>query len=854
MPINFSKLVSSSNIQTIEPRDIFMALPSKDRSYGYPRDVQTEVWKQWFAKRNEKNVIIKMNTGSGKTIVGLIILQSCLNESIGPAVYIVPDNYLVQQVCTEAKKLGIRVACDVYDESGNRVEKGEDDYFFKNNEAILVSNIHKLVNGKSVFGMRQSGNIQIGSIIIDDVHACLDTIEQQHTIFLESTHKLYGLIVKVLSGYREVSDSQSFFDIIERQDPRYNFLVPFWIWQNQNKNIYNILTMKEFCDEPFILFNLPLLKDNWATCNCVISTRGIEITMKGIPISKISSFEQAQRRIFMSATLADDSVFVSTIGLKCNDIENIITPEKANDLGERLVLFPKYLNSKISDEHIKRFLLKASKNLNVVIIIPSFERLSFWLDAKPQQILSSRDKNIESGIMLLKSGTHVGLTVLVNKYDGIDLPDGACRILVIDGLPAMRSEYDIIIQSMNPNDKRICREQIQKIEQGMGRGVRSNSDYCVVVLMGDQLAEALVNQNGEQFFSRATHEQFNLSRQLWSQLMESGKRPESKEVFSLIKYILLRNPDWINASKSALTSIEYNRSVNIETTVIAMRNAFEKECLGRYDEAFSIIEKEMEQTEDKKAKALLMQQMAEYKNFSNPVRAQELLLSARSLNHMILKPISGIQFEKLQCSQNGQAAYAIKYIYDNNLQGNNYHIHVSSILDGLVFSDDSANKFEHALKDAASIIGIPSSRPEAEYGGVAPDNLFALGNSEYAVIECKSRTVTENISKRDCNQLLGSIQWFKNFYLDNDLKCHPIMIHSSRVFNYDASPSNDIRIMTPELLSDFCSAIKQFTEALVQNDVVGKINEVEKLLSQLGLNGRQIVEKYTVPFSKKIRS
>ena len=68
-----------------------MTLPSKAPGYGYPRDVQSEVWKKWFDIRNEKNVILKMNTGSGKTVVGLIMLQSCLNEEKGPAIYVVPD-------------------------------------------------------------------------------------------------------------------------------------------------------------------------------------------------------------------------------------------------------------------------------------------------------------------------------------------------------------------------------------------------------------------------------------------------------------------------------------------------------------------------------------------------------------------------------------------------------------------------------------------------------------------------------------------------------------------------------------------------------------------------------------------
>ena len=104
--IDFTRLGVKASPSSLEPRDIFMSLPTKNKCYEYPRDVQSEVWKRWFVNRNQKNTIIKMNTGSGKTIVGLTILKSCIDEGKGPAVYVVPDNYLVQQVCAEAEKLG----------------------------------------------------------------------------------------------------------------------------------------------------------------------------------------------------------------------------------------------------------------------------------------------------------------------------------------------------------------------------------------------------------------------------------------------------------------------------------------------------------------------------------------------------------------------------------------------------------------------------------------------------------------------------------------------------------------------------------------------------------------------------
>ena len=641
MAIDFSKLVSSADRTSVEPRDIFMTLPNKSKIYGYPRDVQTEVWKQWFDRRNEKNLIIKMNTGSGKTTVGLTILQSCLNEGQGPAVYVVPDNYLVSQVCLEAQKLGIRVAYDKYDAFGTCVNKGAEDYFFVNEKAILITNIHKLVNGKSVFGLRSNGgNVQIGSIIIDDVHACMNSIEQQYTIRIDSSSSVYSQIIQVFSQHQELKNRQAFYNITQNHDPSSNELIPFWIWQKNCEEIRRLLLTAATSDDDIkdiVLFNLPLLSDSWQICNCVLTAHCIEITPKGIPISKIESFDQAKRRIFMSATLADDSVFVSTIGLEEDDVSNIIAPEKANDIGERLILFPKHLNASLGDDDIKNELAQIALKYNVVVIVPSFERLPFWQDLPrqvPIQILSSRDKNIESGIQLLKQGSFKGITILVNKYDGVDLPEDACRFLVIDGLPTMRSEYDAVVHNMNPNDRRICRELIQKIEQGMGRGVRSNSDYCVVVLMGSKLANVLVNQRGNEFFSRATSEQYNISKQLWEQLMGSSNAPTIKEVFGLADCVLQRNRDWIFTSKNLLASVKYDKTANIDRTVVATRKAFDKAYIEQYDEAFSILEEEKNEnaTLNDRTKGFLIQQMAEYKNFINPVQAQELLLLGLKLN------------------------------------------------------------------------------------------------------------------------------------------------------------------------------------------------------------------------------
>ena len=110
MAMNFSKLASGNAVDTIlHPRELFAALPNENPRYQYPRDVQTEVWNQWFDRRAEKDIVIRMNTGGGKTVVALLILKSPLNENKGPAVYTAPDPYLAGQIINEAKELGIEV-------------------------------------------------------------------------------------------------------------------------------------------------------------------------------------------------------------------------------------------------------------------------------------------------------------------------------------------------------------------------------------------------------------------------------------------------------------------------------------------------------------------------------------------------------------------------------------------------------------------------------------------------------------------------------------------------------------------------------------------------------------------------
>ena len=103
MPFDFKKVARTGALSTItDPAALFDALPNKATGYGYLRAVQKTVLDEWSARRTERDLVIKTNTGGGKTIAGLLILQACLHEGVAPALYVAPDPHLADQVRDEA--------------------------------------------------------------------------------------------------------------------------------------------------------------------------------------------------------------------------------------------------------------------------------------------------------------------------------------------------------------------------------------------------------------------------------------------------------------------------------------------------------------------------------------------------------------------------------------------------------------------------------------------------------------------------------------------------------------------------------------------------------------------------------
>ena len=822
-----SKLSSAHKSVAIEPRDIFMLLPNRDKKYEYPRDVQSEVWRKWFENRNKKDCIIKMNTGSGKTVVGLLILQSCLNEGMGPAVYAVPDKYLVSQVFDEAQKLGISVTTN------------KEDYSYIDHKSILITTIHSIVNGRSAFGMRTKGSHPIGSLLMDDVHACLDTINEQFSIRIPVEDDLYNELIMLFENEWKNYNPNSYSDIINERDCFSSTMLPFWIWQDKNSAIYDLLgKYKDDESNNTIYFNYPLIKDCLHLCDCFISSREIEIIPDGISISRIKGFTDAKRRIYMSATLYDDSVFVASLGIHKKDI-SIIVPDNANDIGDRMILFPRLLNFSIKNNEIKSRVFTYAEEYNVVVIVPSFEKAKYW---DPKGDFTATKENIEDVVAEMKK-QKVGLMVFVNRYGGIDLPDNACRILVIDGLPPFRNEKAKYISSIDSSNSILIREQVQIIEQGIGRGVRSNSDSCCIILMDDCLTEVLHINNGICFFSSATKKQYELSKKLWDLLKEENQNPDIDCILQLMDFSLERNIEWVTNSKESLSDVSYSSEIQLDSTVLALRDAYEHALIGEWDEAIAAIDSIINSADiADSTKGYLLQIKAKYMNFIDKLTAQQVLKSGKKYNRFILTPIEGIQYDKA-IQKKAQPNGICSFIQESNFTPNNFIMFVGSVVSELTLPH-TADDFEKAIWNVGKLLGFVSTRPDKETKGEGPDNLWAAVNDMFYVIECKSEATTEAISKRDCNQLGGSIRWFEQEYGGHN--AIPVMVHPSKIIDKQATAVPNMRVITLTELESLGRNINAFAIALVRNENWMNANKICDLLSQYKLRSTDLLEQYMV--------
>jgi len=790
--MDFARLLNQQgSTAPVDPSELYESLPDKAPGYGYLRAVQEQVLHAWHGRRGERDLVVKVNTGAGKTIDGLVILRSYLNEGKGPCLYVAASKYLVEQVTEEAERIHIPTVDD------------PDNPKYLAGEAIAVVNINKLVNGRSVFSDERRGRAHapIGCVVVDDVHAALATTRDELSIEIPTVHPSFPILLNL---FEDDIRNQSPNAILEIHDRNLGTLarVPFWAWRNKVEQVRAELHKQRDTRELF--YRWPAIQEVLHISRAVFTGRGLTITPTALPIRRITAFNDAAHRIYLTATLADDSVLVTDFAADPESIRKPITPGSASDIGERMILAPAEINPDITDAEVRQAAAKLAEEFNVVVIVPSDRAVSPWEDHNPRVVHAEQ---VPGAVAELRGG-HVGLVVMVNKYDGIDLPGTACRVLVLDGLPEAFGGDERLESQLTSRVTGIDGRQVQRIEQGMGRGVRSNEDHCVVLLVGPRLSQLVVDPRSLSQFGPASRAQLALSRTV----AQSLEDPTLGTVVGVVMQALRRDEAWVTLAKNQLKGLKFESGV-VAPSALARRAAMDSAMNGDYPAAESALSAAVSAATDEREIGRLQEQLASYVDHVDPARAQTILARARANNSNALRPLSGVTYRRLSPSA-GQAQQAATFLTATYATGVLLRLGFEAFLSDLQFDPDPERPsiFESAVTQLALHVGLAGERPEKEQGA-GPDNLWALGNLKYWVIEAKSGAINQTIGKRDAAQLSIAMDWFLERY-DASCEATPVMIHPGRQMAADATARAGMRVITEGSLAKLRDNVRAFAAAL----------------------------------------
>ncbi len=468
--VDFRKLKAGVAATVTDPVEIFRRLP-KPPGINDLYTSQAEVLKEWFARRTERDIIIKLHTGGGKTLVALLIAQSAMNETRKPAVYLTPNNQLLGQVLAKASEYGI---------PAQNYTKGHIPTSVQAAEAVYISTYQGMFNGRSQFGVRGSTARELldaGAIIVDDAHAAFSAVRDQFTIRVsreDGSEAFEHLAALFRTDFDAIGRLGAFDDVVSGADGFGILEVPYWAWRSRSEQVHSFLRANQSNFELAWL----LLRDSFEHCHAFISSRAFVVTPLLPLVDLIPTFSDCARRVFMSATLSNDSAIVHTFDAEPTAVGKPIRSQSLAGVSERMILVPELTPAPNAVAFAKKTAsaVAASKR-GAVILVPSEKAAQQWTDGAEY----AAGKAVDSAVAALQGRTATKPYVFPNRYDGIDLPGEACRVLVFAGLPKGASEYDLYKAAALSGGASIHSTLAQRIEQGIGRGARGPADWCLVI-------------------------------------------------------------------------------------------------------------------------------------------------------------------------------------------------------------------------------------------------------------------------------------------------------------------------------------------------------------------------------------
>lgn len=847
--VDFSKKIKNIKKEVVtNPIEIYNSLDRQTTKVGPLRDGQKSVLDDWFNNKiSNKDIVLKLNTGAGKTIVGLLMLESRRRLNSGVEIFLCNDKNLINQTVSQAKSFGIEV--DIISDDNNIPDE------VIAGEKILVSSVQKFFNGKSIFNKEE--NHLVDGLVIDDAHTSAEIIKRSCIMNIQKNEnsQLYADLFNLLSDGLQSQGYGKFEDIKNGVNDNEDILpVPYWTWIDKIEEITKIISAANNKNNN-LSFVWPLLKDKMKYCNCVFSKSEIEIQPIKYPIDFYKNFIDAKQRIFMSATTASDAVLINDLNVSINAIKNPLTYDHEKWSGEKMMIVPSIISDNLNRSLIVKLFGSAYRNdFGMTAIVPSYYKTNDW---KKYGALIGDKENLENILNDFHNKKFSKPLVLVNRYDGIDLPDEETRILIIDSLPKSSSLMDQYIESVVPNGSEHKLRTAQKIEQGTGRSVRADTDYSIVIFTGSDLVRFIRDPQTQQYFSEQTLMQLQIgienSQEANKEITNDSPKEQINTLFSLMSKAIKRDPDWKSYYKEQMEEVKYSSNTYKNIEHFHEKNNILKQAvdpainIDSFNESIDDFIKKYDLSQNEEGWYLQLKAHINY--YYSKIDAEKYQIEAHEKNASLLLNENNNNIKKintLNASKRIENIIETIKTYENY---ENFHNSVEEIASNLSFGTDS-KYFEPSFDELGKIIGFETSRPDNDLKK-GPDHLWGVKDNTYFIIEDKSE-VKENrdkINKHESGQMNNSIGWFKNNYQSS--KYFALLIIPTRYPDSAAGFIDDVNIIRKKKLKrlryNFINFAKEFKN--FDFNSLSSTN-VQQILQKHELEIDSFIDQYSEPYVK----
>jgi hypothetical protein len=807
------KLSVPPSKKPIDPLEIFKKLTLRGTIENI-WEPQAEALREWHKVRNTTDVVVQMNTGGGKTLVGLLSAQSLLTELNRRILYVVPNNQLVEQTLTKAAELGLQPAAR-YKGQWRHQEA------FQAAETFCVTNYAAVFTGYSTFRDRD-----IAGLIFDDAHVAEGTIRDQFTLKIGSESALFKSILALYRPHFVNALGASKLEDITKGNPTVLLFVPMFIVWKHAQELRKILLDGGIAadDAKTTKFAWDHLGDHLSHCCILISAAGIEIAPPVVPLHTLPYFGTDVRRVYLTATLPSEASFARTFGLVT---PAMVRPGGKSGDAQRLFIFARG----DTDEAQRKFALQLANGRKACVISPSATKAEQW---KPPAVIFDKDSGHE-GIETFSASKDPQLLGLVARYDGIDLPGDACRVLIVDRLPKGESLFDRFLdEGMRVGTIRTG-NAATRIVQAIGRIFRSNTDHGAVVLAGTDLQDWIRNPANRGYLPSLLQQQIALG-------MELSKKVAAKEVTwdELLDGVLTGDEGWDEL---------YNEYVSqFGTTVPSMvddwyppmllseRKGYAALWDGKHSEAVSIFSALADDAyvRDQRLAAWYkhLEGVAHLCASDQPSALQAFAAAAIQRFELGRPSEQRDRMFKPPTAGGGGFQAGPPAVVDRNKTGKMLSA-VDQVRSGLIFGPNTGTA-EEAMKMLGSLLGLESSRPDADVG-TGPDNLWCgEGDVEAWGFDLKTgKRVDSEYDKDDIGRAHLHAQWVRD--KKRRRKCrHSIIGHELQVSNL-ASPAPDLDVIDLAGLQELTESVKQMLESVDVGDKSNLEDAFEGWLRHYGL-------------------